>query len=189
MKTNDRSQFGRAVYAARSSARWTQQQTGTACSLTHSAINRAENSPRRPDPPTLRALCTCWPDRTAGLRVLIAHLEDEITRAGRGRSEIDITESDADHDGGPARDLHAIRAHDADLYDRLTRLIARLRAMSSDAAGRSPQPLQAAAEPAPEYGTEPRENKSRPNPPPKPAPMQYPHKQRAKRKQRRPKKS
>jgi transcriptional regulator with XRE-family HTH domain len=90
MKTNDRTQFGRAIYAERAQLGMTQDQLAQRAGLSAPGINRAENKRRRVEIDTLRALCTCWPVPASNIKVLIAHLHDEIARAGHCGDEYEI---------------------------------------------------------------------------------------------------
>ena len=47
-------------------------------------------SGERPAVDTLHAMCTKWPDQRATLGLLVAHLRDEIDRAGRDQTEITV---------------------------------------------------------------------------------------------------
>ena len=67
---------------------------------------------RYPDDAGLRALCTRWPDPRAGIRILLAHLQDRINTAGRPG---EITVSPVDKEARPVRaeveaDIATLRA-------------------------------------------------------------------------------
>ena len=53
-----------------------------ACSLSQPALSRLINDDRRADADTLHALCSRL-DPGTGTQILLGHLQDEITRAGR----------------------------------------------------------------------------------------------------------
>lgn len=57
----------------------------------------------RPAVDTLRGMCTRWPDSRATLGLLVAHLRDEIDRAGRTQAEVDITAAEVEDD-----DIHLL---------------------------------------------------------------------------------
>lgn len=60
--------------------------------LTQSTISRACSSRhQRLDVPSLRALCTSQPDPRDSLEILLAHLRDEVERAGRTIAEVAIS--------------------------------------------------------------------------------------------------
>ena len=61
-----------------------------ACDLAPSTLSSLVNKRRRADEATLRALCTRTPGPT-GLRLLLAHLHDEVERSGRNEHEVTIT--------------------------------------------------------------------------------------------------
>jgi len=59
--------------------------------LNQSTVSRACSSePRRIDIPTLRALCSGQLNQRDGLELLLAHLRDEVERAGRTQTEVSI---------------------------------------------------------------------------------------------------
>jgi hypothetical protein len=60
-----------------------------ACDLAPSTLSSLVNKRRRADEATLRALCTRTPGPT-GLRLLLAHLHDEVERSGRNEHEVTI---------------------------------------------------------------------------------------------------
>lgn len=105
------SHFGRAVYAARQDAGMTLCALADAARLSQTGINRIENYARRPDVDTLRALCGCWPDPITAARVLIAHLRDEVQRAGHADGSIEMHPTAEPSRTAAAHDLRLI--HDA----------------------------------------------------------------------------
>lgn len=73
----------------------------TACHVSPSTLSRLISDERRIDEETLRKICQRNPDQNSGLRLLIAHLRDEIDRAGRLQTEVQISPaaiSDEDDD-------------------------------------------------------------------------------------------
>jgi len=82
--------------------------------LNQGTVSRLAGQDRRPDVPTLHALCTLQADRKDGLNLLLAHLRDEINRAGRDQSEIIIDADEADH-GDDLRTLAEQSRHDQEL--------------------------------------------------------------------------
>ena len=58
--------------------------------LSQSALSKLAGYSRRPDAQSLKALCTQLPEARDGIDLLTAHLRDEIERAGRLQSEINI---------------------------------------------------------------------------------------------------
>src|SRR5690606_10637922 len=100
---------------------------------------------RRPDPETLKSLCTKLPDASDGLHLLVAHLRDEIGRAGRRQSEIAIEASDVDDDIRLLLDEAAIDDDIRTLLHDLATLVRKQR--RSD--------YLAAAEDPTEYGADP----------------------------------
>ena len=155
MQKNRRTEYGRAVYAARISHEWTQPELARRAGMSHAGINRIENGNRRPDPATLRALAHCWHDRAESARILIEHLRDEITRAGMTRAGILMH---VDGDGDRAHADHAmsrIREADPEAYAHLVELIEDLWRLISAA----PIARNIAAESPAEYGPTPTEGK------------------------------
>lgn len=67
------------------------------CGVAQSTISRTMHG-RRVHTDTLRALCTQLPEDADGLDILIAHLRDEIDRAGRLQTEIRIEADAHDHE-------------------------------------------------------------------------------------------
>jgi len=112
-------------------------------------------------PDTLRALTHCWADESANVRVLVAHLRDEINRAGHdAENALDIRAPDGQPvQTAAGRDLDVIRAHLADsdvaaLIHDLAQVIAR-----AERAAARPRPTAdlaglAADPPANAYGAE-----------------------------------
>ena len=70
----------------------------TECGISPSTLSRLISDDRRVDEETLRKLCHANPREAAGLRLLIAHLRDEIERAGRKQTEIKISTPGASAD-------------------------------------------------------------------------------------------
>ncbi|MDF3056817.1 MAG: hypothetical protein K0R17_1032 [Rariglobus sp.] len=68
----------------------------------------------RPAVDTLHTMSTKWPDSRASLGLLVAHLRDEIDRAGRNQAEIEVTASTIDE----TDDIHLLARearHDPEL--------------------------------------------------------------------------
>lgn len=82
--------LGRAVAYICSVKGTTQTQIAHNAGLSQVILSRA-CSGTRPEVKTLRALCTCQPDPRDNLELLVAHLRDEIERAGHGTHEIEIS--------------------------------------------------------------------------------------------------
>lgn len=87
------SHLGRAVGFICSQRGTTQTQIASNAGLSQVVLSRA-CSGTRPETKTLRALCTSQPDARDNVDLLIAHLRDEIERAGHSTHEIEIS---ADH--------------------------------------------------------------------------------------------
>jgi transcriptional regulator with XRE-family HTH domain len=119
----NRSNFGRAIYYHLTAKDLNQVDLAKLTGLSQASISRVISRERRPDVPSLRALCNCWPDRESNLRVLIEHLRDEVRRAGhdgetdvefrpRGRpasavqADIAVVASHAEHDAVVAELVH-----------------------------------------------------------------------------------
>jgi hypothetical protein len=60
-----------------------------AAGMSHATLSRA-CAGRRLEERTLRALCTSQPDPRDGLDLLVAHLRDEVVRAGRLDHEVSV---------------------------------------------------------------------------------------------------
>lgn len=58
--------------------------------LSQGTLSRLASRDQRPDMPSLRAICTQIPELSDGLDLLLAHLRDEVERAGRLQTEVTI---------------------------------------------------------------------------------------------------
>jgi hypothetical protein len=93
--------------------RWLAQVTGV------SAPTLGRLDKHRVSPETLCALCTKIPNPAEGLELLIAHLRDEIERAGRLQSEVTIEAV-----GAASSDDVALFLHEAQTNEHLRGIIA-----------------------------------------------------------------
>ena len=115
MKSN-RTYISRAISCEMQATRRTQHSLAQAAELSQPTIAQILASPVRISPGSLAALTHCWPTEEANGRVLIAHLRDEICRAGHDpETALNIRLPD----GQPAhtqaeRDLADIRARLSD---------------------------------------------------------------------------
>jgi transcriptional regulator with XRE-family HTH domain len=141
MKTNQ-THLSNAIAAELIRAGWTQAELAEKTSLTQSSICRAMSSKTdRPRPAILSALIRCWPGPGAPLRVLIAHLRDEINRAGMPQACLDIA-TPGDHiPGDIARALRTIARTDPNAFNATRDLIIKLGYLieTSDASNRMRQ--------------------------------------------------
>jgi len=92
--------------------RWLAQVTGV------SAPTLGRLDKHRVSPETLQALCTKIPNPAEGLELLIAHLRDEIDRAGRLQSEVTIEAV-----GEASSDDVALFLHEAQTNEHLRGII------------------------------------------------------------------
>lgn len=83
------SHLGRAVAFICRERDTTQTEIATNAGLSQVVLSRACNG-TRPEVKTLRALCTSQPDHRDNIDLLVAHLRDEIERAGHSTHEIEI---------------------------------------------------------------------------------------------------
>jgi transcriptional regulator with XRE-family HTH domain len=83
------SHLGRAVAFICTTKGTTQTQIAAHAGLSQVILSRA-CSGTRPEVRSLRALCTCQPDPRDNLDLLVAHLRDEIERAGHSTADIEI---------------------------------------------------------------------------------------------------
>lgn len=67
------------------------------CDLSPSTLSKLVSTQRRIDVDTLQALCTRTPP-DVGLKLLLAHLHDEVERAGRDESDVIISGRHIDTD-------------------------------------------------------------------------------------------
>lgn len=77
-----RSHFGESVLYHMRKHDLTQVGLATKAGVAQSSLSQLISQPKRPEEPTLKALCTCWPGEETNIRVLIEHLRDEMVRAG-----------------------------------------------------------------------------------------------------------
>jgi hypothetical protein len=66
--------------------------------MTQASLSIIINKGVRPKEETLKRIVSCWKQKEQRLRVLIAHLQDEVSRADVNASEISITSSQMDDD-------------------------------------------------------------------------------------------
>lgn len=128
------------------------------CGLHPATVSRL-NAGERPALETLKAICTRYPNKTGVLGLLVAHLRDEIERAGRSQAEIEVSVNRLADD-----DIHTLAdcaREDADLaaiLHDLAQLARRMRDKSPAAIVRYPLhadgPEQAVAEEQAPYGTQ-----------------------------------
>lgn len=118
--------LGRAVVALCEARHTTAQAIARYAGMSHATLGRACQG-RRLEERTLRALCTQQPDTRDGLDLLLAHLRDEIDRAGRRSSEIQI-EIDGRIQEPDIRLLEQEAARDPQLAALLVRIAALCRA-------------------------------------------------------------
>jgi len=137
-------------------------------------VNRLENQMRRPTVASLRAVTHAWDART-NARIMIAHLEDEIIRAGHAPTAYRIHPADRDAPADIAAacaDLDRIAAADPETAAHVAALVSDVWRMLSDSSRgyriSAAAPAHArAAGPAPTYHAKsPRasKNKLRPTP-------------------------
>jgi transcriptional regulator with XRE-family HTH domain len=88
------SHLGRAVAFISTQRGTTQSQIAANAGLSQVLLSRA-CSGTRPEAKTLRALCTCQPDPRDNVDLLVAHLLDEVERAGHSTHEVHITAAQA----------------------------------------------------------------------------------------------
>ena len=60
----------------------TQGELAFRCGITQTSVWRLTRGLTRPTPETLKAITHCWRDPAANVRILVAHLRDEIATAG-----------------------------------------------------------------------------------------------------------
>jgi len=81
----------------------TQRDLAPTLGLSQSVLSTYLSGTRYPDDSGIHALCSRWPDKYAGLRILIAHLHDRIKVAGR-TGEVTV---EADHKRPVRADVEA----------------------------------------------------------------------------------
>lgn len=115
------------------------------CGLSPSTVSKLISKPRRVEPDTLRALCT-RAKGDEGLKFLLAHIHDEIERAGRSEEELVISRRAPDSDDDlqlladelaqeKARDGDELRAVVQDLAKMVRSYRARIRREREDRDG------------------------------------------------------
>lgn len=152
--------LGRAVQFIAGIRGTTATEIAAHASLSHVILSRASNGTRL-EARSLRALCTCQPDPRDNLDLLIAHLRDEIERAGHSTSEIEMTADTSRIDD----DLRLL-LQEAKADDQLRGMLCQLASFVRTHPMRSEEPpaLMLAEEPA-VYNAKP---KKKPTPPPEP---------------------
>lgn len=119
--------------------------------ISPSTLSKLISTDRRIDEDTLRKLCSMLPNPKAGLELLFAHLRDEVDRAGRLQTEINITADEATYDDD-IRLLATESPNDGDLraiLHDLAQLVRNARAKLAAYEQRE-LPLQAVADPKPD---------------------------------------
>jgi transcriptional regulator with XRE-family HTH domain len=114
---------GKALREAMDAESVDQTTFGRRIGMTQSGVSKILAGTRRPEIPTLKRITHCWANAARNISVLVAHLEDECTRAGWPDGAISI---------GPARvkppdvlaDLATIGAHAPELAAEIRALIA-----------------------------------------------------------------
>lgn len=86
------SHLGRAVAFICRERQTTQTAIAACAGLSQVVLSRACNG-TRPEVKTLKALCTSQPDYRDNIELLVAHLRDEIERAGHSTHEIEVSAS------------------------------------------------------------------------------------------------
>lgn len=111
-----RTYIGRAIATEMELSDTRQAQIAEACNLSQASISAIISSPVRVAPESLRAITHCWPTPEANVRVLIAHLRDEIHRAGHDpENALDIKmRNGRPEKTAAARDLDVLRDHISD---------------------------------------------------------------------------
>jgi len=110
--------------------------------LDQGALSKLIGHGRRPDVATLRALCAAQPDARDGLALLLAHLRDEVDRAGRSQTEVRISGETTE----PASDIRLLEEqarHDEELRAILHDLAQLVRAVRRKLSAIPPQFLGA----------------------------------------------
>ena len=123
----DKTNLSHAITLELDAAKWTQTELAKRTGLTQSSICRAMTSETdRPRPAILEALIRCWTDPGASQRVLIAHLRDEIDRAGMPEACLDIAPVGDQIPGDISRALRTIARADLNAYKAVRELIIKL---------------------------------------------------------------
>jgi transcriptional regulator with XRE-family HTH domain len=119
-----RTNLAKTLESERSAAGLTQHKLAKLLGISRPGYNRLEGLGRRPEPETLAIICRNWTDKTAGLRVLVEHLRDEVERARfpDGTISMRVTSDgvDLEHVAGMLRTMHA---RDPELYQHIHALI------------------------------------------------------------------
>lgn len=147
----DRSHLARAIGTALQRYGWTQTKLSDATSISQGNLNVILNRRRRPEPETLRSICTCWPDRGTNLRILVEHLRDEVELAGYPDGTISSRTSDEADVSALDHTLTLIRDADKDLYTRLASIIADIYRLLSE--GGASSIARVAEGTGPQWGT------------------------------------
>lgn len=149
---------GRALAYEIQRFKWTQTALAERSAIPQPTISQIIATDVRIAPPSLAALTHCWPTPDANGRVLIAHLRDEIYRAGHDpENAVDMRWPN----GGSrattmaARSLAVIQRQlaDPDVAALIHAIAAVLRRKQRADAARAEQPALAAEPRGPEYKT------------------------------------
>jgi transcriptional regulator with XRE-family HTH domain len=104
--------------------------------LDQGSLSKLIGRARRPDVDTLCALCTKQPNPRDGLDLLLAHLRDEVERAGRHQTEVKISADTTTHEDD-IRLLETQARDDSELRAILHDLAELVRSMQRKLAARS----------------------------------------------------
>jgi transcriptional regulator with XRE-family HTH domain len=130
-----RSYLGKTLAAEIAAADTTQRELARRCKMQQATISMVISGQRnRPDITTLRKLCrpATWGARGPAIRILCAHLQDEIHHAGHPPGTIDIRPADiTDGINGTADRLREIRAAAPDAWAHIESLIALIHATAT----------------------------------------------------------
>jgi hypothetical protein len=112
----NRTYVGRVISIELEKAGIKQSELAKKCDMSQPSISAIISSDVRLAPTTMQVLMHCWPTPEANGRVLIAHLRDEIHRAGHDpENALDIRWPNGDRaTTAAARSLDVIRRHLAD---------------------------------------------------------------------------
>lgn len=147
MKTN----LGKSLMSYLCRTNQTQWSLAGVAGITHTAISRIISQDRRPDPQTLRQICTAIP-RSDGAEILCGHLRDEITRCGFLSREISVSSAKLRQEHVEIDDLDRIQDRLSAVARRRSDVRQLLQALAAVCDGLdetdAPQMLQVAEPPA-----------------------------------------
>lgn len=142
-----RTYVGRVVLLELEKAGIKQADLAKKCNMSQPSISAIISSDVRLAPATMQVMTHCWPTAEANGRVLIAHLRDEINRAGHDpENSIDIRWPNGDKATTmAARSLDVIRRHLSDsdvaaLIHSLAAVLKRAEKKEKEAAETNPTP-------------------------------------------------